>query len=87
MEDRETRGSVKADLRPDIEYEYVVHVKAMEAFANAMSRQGVPVPEQSAYVSFASPRRLDMKAYKAKGLIWSYSVIRVRKDGEVIEEG
>jgi hypothetical protein len=71
----------------DTEYRYVVHVKAMEAFANRMRREAVVVPDGSSHISFATSRRLDMKHFKEDGLIWSYSIIKVRRDEDVIEEG
>lgn len=71
----------------DTEYQYVVHVRASETFANVMRRLGISVPEDTVHVSFTSPRRLNMKGYKEGGLIWSYSIIRVRWSEEVVEEG
>ncbi len=71
----------------DTEYRYIVHVKALEAFANLMRREGIAIQEDTTHVSFVSARRLDAKEYKRRGLIWSYSVIRVRKEEDVMEEG
>ena len=72
---------------PDTEYKYIVEVKASETFNNIMRREGIPVADGSAHVSFTSTKRLDMKRYKQNGLLRSYSVIRVRKIEEVVEEG
>ncbi len=71
----------------DPEYHYIVHIKAMETFTNFMRREGIVIPEGMAHVSFTSSARLNMKGYKEMGMIWSYSIIRVRKDEDVIEEG
>lgn len=71
----------------DTEYNYIAHVRALETFANQISRLGVSIPDKSAHVSFTSSKRLDMRSLKDRGLVWSYSIIRVRKNEEVIEEG
>ncbi len=76
------------DEGPDTEYNYIVHVRAFETFRNLIRQVGVSIPETAgSHVSFTSARRLNMKAYKERGLVWSYSVIRVRKVEEVVEEG
>lgn len=72
---------------PDTEFQYVVDVRAVETFVNQMARVGIIIPDKSSRARFASPRRLDMKSLKQRGLIWSYTVIRVRYNEEVIEEG
>lgn len=72
---------------PEIEYQYIAHLRAAETFANVVSRVGIKIPGNSAHVSFTSPRRLDMRGFKEHGLVWSYSIIRVRKVADVIEEG
>ncbi len=72
---------------PDTEFKYVVHIRIIETFINLMEGQGVTVPHPpDLHVSFAASKLLDMKSYRKSGLIWSYSIIRVRKTEEVIEE-
>jgi hypothetical protein len=71
----------------DTEFKYIVQVRAFETFRNTLRREGLAMPETVVNnLSFASSKRLDMKSYKARGLIWSYSIIRVRKVEDVIEE-
>lgn len=69
------------------EYRYIVHIRALETLTNLLRREGISIPEGSMHVSFPANTRLNMKALKDMGLIWSYSVIRVRKDEEIVEEG
>jgi hypothetical protein len=87
LEDQRIR-SLRMDEGPDTEYKYIANIKAFETFRNIVRGQGVSMPETGGgNVSFTSPKRLDMKAYKDGGLLWSYSVIRVRRVEEVVEEG
>jgi hypothetical protein len=71
----------------DTEYRYIVQISAFESFRNIARREGIVIPESSTYASFTTPKRLDMRGYKQRGLIWSYSVIKVRRHEEIIEEG
>lgn len=72
----------------DTEFKYIVHVKGLETFRNLMRHEGINIPETSnPHTSFTSTKRLDMNAYKENGLIWSYSIIRVTRNEDVIEEG
>ena len=74
--------------RLDTEYKYIVHVRGLETFRNVMRQEGIGIPETSnPHASFTSTRRLDMKSYKESGMIWSYSMIRVTRNEDVIEEG
>jgi hypothetical protein len=76
------------DEEPDTEYKYIAKVRAFETFRNLVRREGISIPEAGAgTVSFTSPKRLNMKAHKERGLIWSYSIIRVRRVEDVVEEG
>jgi hypothetical protein len=52
-----------------------------------MAREGLNIPERSSGVSFTLPRRLNMRVLKERGVLYSYSVIRVRMVEEIIEEG
>jgi len=72
---------------PGIEYRYIVHVRALEAFGNRMRREGTIIPEGPAHVSFSTNKRLDMKELREDGLIWSYSIIRVTRAEDILEEG
>jgi hypothetical protein len=81
---RGSSPSIESDF--DAEYKYIVEIKAWEAFKNVMRREGIVVPE-GAHTSFTTGKRLDMKSYQENGLIWAYSIIRVRSTEEVIEEG
>jgi hypothetical protein len=71
----------------DVEYRYIVHIKAWETFVNMMRREGIIIPEGSHFVSFTSTKRLYMKGHRDNGLVWSYSIIRVARSEDVIEEG
>jgi ribosomal protein S14 len=51
-----------------------------------MAREGIIIPDKSTHVSFTSPKRLDMRSFKERGLIRSYSISRVRFREEVVEE-
>ncbi len=73
--------------RPDVEYRYIVHVRALETFVNRVRREGINIPDGAQRVSFASPKRLDLAQDKQNGLIWSYSVIERRYTEDLIEEG
>ena len=52
-----------------------------------MGTIGVRIPETSSHVSFTSTKRLDLRAYRDKRIIWSYSIIKVTRNEDVIEEG
>jgi hypothetical protein len=71
----------------DTEFKYIVHIRAFETFRNTLRREGIAMPEALASnLSFASFKRFNMREYQARGLIWSYSIIRVRRVEDVIEE-
>ncbi len=80
---------LNADEGQDTEFKYIADVRAFETFRNVLRREGVAMPETGRVgnLSFTSSKRLDMRAYKERGLISSYSIIRVRKVEDVIEEG
>jgi hypothetical protein len=71
----------------NILYDYIVHIRALETFINVMRLQRILIPSGTARVRFSSERRLDMRSMKQTGMIWSYRVIRVRINEELIEEG
>ncbi len=80
--------SMAGSEEPDIEYRYIVHVRAAETFFNWMERDGTLIPHsQSQHLRFSWPKLLDMKSLKERGLIWSYSVIQVQSVENVVEEG
>jgi hypothetical protein len=88
MEDVRRSITPSSELKGlDTEYRYIVHIRAQETFANLMRREGIVIAEGPGHASFASTVRLPLREYKEDGLIWSYSIIRVRRDEEVIEEG
>jgi hypothetical protein len=85
--DVQTKGVHDVE-RLDTEYKYIVRVRGLETFRNLMRREGISIPETSnPHTSFTSTKRLPMKSYKEDGLIWSYSVIRVIRNEDVVEEG
>jgi len=84
--DSQLSRSSEANQALDTEYRYIVHMKASETFRNVMRREGITIPEGANHISFTSDKRLDMKGYKERGLTWSYTVIRVRTEEDVIEE-
>jgi hypothetical protein len=72
----------------DTEFKYIASIRAFETFRNQVRQEGISIPETGGgHISFSSGKRLNMRAYKARGLVWSYSIIRVRKLEDLIEEG
>jgi hypothetical protein len=69
------------------EYEYTAEIKALEAFRNVMRREEINFIEADRRVTFRSQKFFDMKAFKEMGLVWSYTITRVKIGREVIEEG
>jgi len=69
------------------EYEYTAEIKAFEAFRNVMRREEISLSEGDGRVTFRSRKFFDMKAFKKMGLVWSYTIARVKTRGEVVEEG
>jgi len=70
------------------EFEYHVHVRAKEAFINSLRNEGINLPQTDAEdLSFSSEKLIDMKTYKKRGMVWSYTVARLHKTKEIIEEG
>jgi hypothetical protein len=70
-----------------VDYEYTVHVRAWETFANLIHRYGVSLREGDRHVTFRSERRIDMKGMKEKRLLWSYSVAKIVIEKEIVEKG
>ena len=70
-----------------VDYEYTVHVRAWETFANLIHQYGVSLREGDRHVTFRSERRIDMKGMKEKRLLWSYSVAKVVVEKEIVEKG
>ena len=86
MNEQRTSSSAESVEGPDIQYQYIVSIRAVETFVNLMAREGINM-ERSSNASFTLPRRLNMRAMKERGVLYSYSVIRVRRVEDVIEEG
>lgn len=87
MEGQRSERTASSQL-PGVEYQYVVHVKAMEALANTLSPLGIMIPQASfPKVTFRASRLLPMKQYKERGLVWSYTITRIRFQEEIVEEG
>jgi len=74
-------------LGADTEYQYFVHVKALDTFANLIRPYGIVTNQAvlTPHLVFTSRRRLNMKEFKDKGLIRSYSI--VRRNDKIIEQG
>jgi hypothetical protein len=87
MEERLDSGPSRGFGRIDTEFRYIVQLRAVETFTNLMRRQGISIPDNTTAVSFASNRLLNMKLYKEIGLVWSYSIIEVRRKEDLVEEG
>jgi hypothetical protein len=85
-EQRTSSSSAESVEGPDVQYLYIVNIRAVETFVNLMAREGINM-ERSSNASFTLPRRLNMKVLKERGVFYSYSVIRVRRVEDVIEEG
>jgi hypothetical protein len=69
------------------EYEYTAEMKAFEAFRNVMRREEISLSERDGQVTFRSRKFFDMKTFKKMGLLWSYTITRVKTRREIIEEG
>ncbi len=70
-------------------FEYSAQVKAMEAFRNAMLKEGIKIDVWDRSVKFASPRRFDFRKLQAKGIIGAYTVTKLRVNliRQLVEEG
>jgi hypothetical protein len=86
LNEQRTTPSAESAEGTDIHYQYIVSIRAIETFVNLMAREGINI-ERSSNASFTLPRRLNMRALKERGVLYSYSVIRVRRVEDVIEEG
>ncbi|MDA4117170.1 MAG: hypothetical protein OK455_02380 [Thaumarchaeota archaeon] len=69
------------------EYKYTAEVRAWETFSNVMRRHGVTLPEGDRTVTFTSKNLIDMKRMKEMRLIWSYSITKVVRTSQLIEQG
>ena len=69
------------------EYEYTVNVSALETFRNHLEKNGVGVTEVGNKTVFTAWKRLNMKALKERGTIRSYSIVRLRRHKQLVEEG
>jgi hypothetical protein len=69
------------------DYEYMVDVKALETFKNALLKQGVHLARVEKRCLFRSARLLDMETLKTKGIIGSYTVVKATTMRKVLEEG
>jgi hypothetical protein len=70
-----------------VDYEYTVHVRAWETFANLIHRYGVSLREGDRHVTFRLGTRIDMKGMKEKRLLWSYTIAKIIVGKEVVEKG
>jgi hypothetical protein len=86
LDQQRTTSSAESVDGPDVQYQYIVNIRAIETFVNLMAREGINL-ERSSNASFTLPRRLNMRVLKERGVLYSYSVIRVRRVEDVIEEG
>ncbi len=68
------------------EYRYSVRVRALETFANVMDRMGIVIQRDSPLVTFTSVKHIDLRAFKERGLVWSYTVVRRRYEEQTVEE-
>ena len=59
----------------------------LRAESEGAVRQAIIIPEGSHFVSFTSTKRIYMKGHRDNGLVWSYSIIKVARTEDVIEEG
>jgi hypothetical protein len=85
VSDQQSKQSLREGS--DTEYKYLVHIIAIETFVNMMRRGGIDLPLGRDRLTFTSPKIINMKALKESGIIWSYSIIRVRSIEEIVEEG
>jgi hypothetical protein len=86
LDQQRTTSSAESVEGPDVQYQYIVNIRAIETFVNLMAREGINI-ERSSSASFTLPRRLNMRVLKERGVLYSYSVIRVRRVEDIIEEG
>jgi hypothetical protein len=69
------------------EYEYRVEASAVETFGNLMRREGIVTAWLNPIIIFTSDKLLNMRRLKERGIIKSYTIVRLTRKDEIIEEG
>lgn len=69
-----------------VDYEYIVEVKGLEALAQMMKKDKIPVPKDFTLVTFRSTKLVDMKSYKESGAVSSYVIIKSEKRERLVED-
>ncbi len=79
------------DQRQEQEYRYIVETVAAETFTNLMLREGIDVMRAQLASQpqrvFTCDRLLDMRVLKERGIISSYSIIKIVRTEELVEQG
>ena len=69
------------------EYAYTVVPAASETFRNLMLREGITTAWDSKRITFTSDKLLNMRRLKERGIIKSYTISKLSRKGETVEEG
>ena len=82
-------GPDGSELIPDYEYEYVVEVRAREAFGNVLERLGIGPASygNEKTITFTHQGLIDMQELKDRGIVSSYEISKVRRLRQVVSRG
>jgi hypothetical protein len=69
------------------EYAYTVVPAALETFRNLMLREGITTAWDTKSITFTSDKLLNMRRLKERGIIKSYTISKLSRKGETVEEG
>jgi hypothetical protein len=69
------------------EYAYTVVPAALETFRNLMLREGIVTVWENKRITFASDKLLNMRRLKEIGIIKSYTISKLSRKRETVEEG
>ncbi len=73
--------------KQEVYYEYSVEPAAAETVTNLMRREGITVGFDGSMMVFTGDRLLDMRKLKARGVIRSYTITKLVRSYQVVEEG
>ena len=69
------------------EYAYTVVPAALETFRNLMFREGIITAWDDKRITFTSEKLLNLRRLKERGIIKSYTISKLSRKGETVEEG
>jgi hypothetical protein len=76
----------KSPVKED-EYAYMVVPAALETFRNLMLREGIITAWDNKRITFTSEKLLNLRRCKERGIIKSYTISKLSRKGETVEEG